>query len=90
MLEKFLFLTILITFSLNSSLFAEFDELGTSARAVGMGDAFVAIADDTYAIVYNPAGLGAIQHKEFATNSNMLYAGLSDLSSLNESFVGGV
>lgn len=32
-------------------------EMGTSARAVGMGGAFTAIADDESAVFYNPAGL---------------------------------
>jgi len=30
---------------------------GNSARAIGMGNAFVAVADDPSAIFYNPAGL---------------------------------
>jgi hypothetical protein len=35
-------------------------ELSTSARATGMGGAFLAIADDESAVFYNPAGLGWI------------------------------
>jgi len=33
------------------------DSWGNSARAIGMGNAFVAVADDPSAIFYNPAGL---------------------------------
>jgi hypothetical protein len=36
---------------------AQFLEVGVSARAVGMGDAFLSICDDASAIYYNPAGL---------------------------------
>lgn len=37
---------------------AEFLKLGVGARALGMGGAFVAIADDATAAFWNPAGLG--------------------------------
>ncbi|MEA3356018.1 MAG: hypothetical protein U9Q23_01555 [Candidatus Bipolaricaulota bacterium] len=37
-------------------------QLGFGARPVGMGNAFVAIADDENALFYNPAGLGDIDH----------------------------
>ena len=36
---------------------AQFLELGVSARAVGMGDAFLSLCDDASAVYYNPAGL---------------------------------
>ena len=43
---------------------AQFLELGVSARAVGMGNAFLAIADDASAIYYNPAGLSQLSQRE--------------------------
>jgi long-subunit fatty acid transport protein len=43
---------------------AQFLELGVSARAVGMGEAFVAIADDATAVYYNPAGLTQLYDRE--------------------------
>jgi len=36
---------------------AQFLELGVSARAIGMGDAFLSLCDDASAVYYNPAGL---------------------------------
>lgn len=43
---------------------AQFLELGVSARAVGMGEAFVAIANDATAVYYNPAGLTQLYDRE--------------------------
>jgi len=43
---------------------AKFLQVGVSARAVGMGEAFLGIADDASAIFYNPAGLTGVQGKQ--------------------------
>ncbi|MGB8658536.1 MAG: PorV/PorQ family protein [Candidatus Zixiibacteriota bacterium] len=43
---------------------AQFLELGVSARAVGMGEAFLSICDDASAIYYNPAGLTQLRERE--------------------------
>lgn len=43
---------------------AQFLELGVSARAVSMGEAFVAVADDATAVYYNPAGLTQLYSRE--------------------------
>jgi hypothetical protein len=39
-----------------------FPELVTSSRALAMGNAFIAKADDASAVFYNPAGLGSIRY----------------------------
>src|SRR5579859_3662899 len=44
-----------------SSLIGALDNAGTSARATAMGSAFVAVADDSSALFWNPAGLGKLQ-----------------------------
>ncbi|MBI5835669.1 MAG: PorV/PorQ family protein [Candidatus Eisenbacteria bacterium] len=49
-----------------------------SARADGMGRAFVSIADDPSALWFNPAGLGFIEHTEAMTNYAKLVPGLAD------------
>jgi len=43
---------------------AQFLELGVSARAVAMGEAFVALANDASAVYYNPAGLTQLYDRE--------------------------
>ncbi len=44
---------------------AQFLEIGISARAVGMGESFISIADDASALYYNPAGLTQVYEKQF-------------------------
>ncbi|MBT3265924.1 hypothetical protein HN371_02170 [Candidatus Poribacteria bacterium] len=44
---------------------AAFFDTGISARALAMGGAFTAVADDSAALLWNPAGLAQLAHKEF-------------------------
>lgn len=64
---------------------AAFAPLGSGARAPGMGDAFTAIADDLYAVYYNPAGLAQLERPQFSAAYSRLYLGLSDGSDLGVS-----
>ncbi|MBN1999798.1 hypothetical protein JW935_19740 [candidate division KSB1 bacterium] len=72
-------------------------EMGVGARAIGMGGAFVGIADDYSAIYWNPAGLGQIRRYEvntgfshnklfnstqFFDNKSAVQAGYSRLNSI--------
>lgn len=41
-----------------------FLQIGVGARAVGMGEAFIAIANDPSAVYWNPAGLASLQRRE--------------------------
>lgn len=67
---------------------AAFEDSGAGARAPGMGNAFTAIADDVYAIHYNPAGLALLRRPEVATSYTRHFMGLTDNSQLTTSFLG--
>lgn len=45
---------------------AQFLKIGLGARAVGLGEAFVAVANDPSAVYWNPAGLASLQRQEVA------------------------
>jgi long-subunit fatty acid transport protein len=45
---------------------AQFLELGVSARAMGMAEAYTAVANDITAVYYNPAGLTSLYGREAA------------------------
>ena len=45
-----------------------FLKIGVGARAVALGEAFVAVANDPSAIYWNPAGLASMQRQEAALN----------------------
>jgi len=47
---------------------ATFLRIGVGARAVGMGETFVAVANDPSAIFWNPAGLASLQRREVAVS----------------------
>ncbi|MBI4778079.1 PorV/PorQ family protein [Candidatus Desantisbacteria bacterium] len=53
-----------------------FLKVGVGARAIGMGEGFSAIADDTSAIHYNPAGLVHISSPCISTMYNQWIGGL--------------
>jgi len=66
---------------------ADFDDLGAGARAVGMGNAFVGLADDSNAVYFNPAGLGFINRAQIGVDYSRLHTGLSDKSRLGLGFI---
>ena len=66
-------LAAFLTFAMSSSVMgqakvgttgAQFLELGVSARAMAMGEAFTAVVDDITAVYYNPAALTTLYGRE--------------------------
>jgi hypothetical protein len=81
MLNRILALTFSL-FSFVTSAFAAFDKGGVSgdgARPLGMGGAFVSIADTGDAIFYNPAGLVQVLRPEIGGMGAVLLNGKEDL-----------
>ncbi len=68
-----------------SSLLQPLDDTGGSARAAAMGSAFVAVADDSSALLWNPAGLGKLQTGQLALHHNSWL-----VDTLQESFTVGI
>ncbi|MDD5687083.1 MAG: PorV/PorQ family protein [Elusimicrobia bacterium] len=62
----------LLTASQNTG--ASFLNIGTSARAVSMGGAYVGVANDASAISYNPAGLSQLSKSEIIAQHTMWIA----------------
>jgi hypothetical protein len=52
-------------------------KIGTSARAVGMAEAFVAIANDASSMFYNPGGLARLKGAEILANHTELPADIN-------------
>ncbi len=72
------------TISKRATTGATFLELGVGTRANGMGDAFVAIADDPSALYWNPAGIATqsrvnilLDHTEWLADTKFNFAGLT-------------
>ena len=68
--------------------YAAFGDLGAGARGPGLGNAMAAVADDVYALHYNPAGLGLVARPQFAAAYTQHYMGLTDGSNMGTSFFG--
>ncbi|MBI5699937.1 PorV/PorQ family protein [Candidatus Saganbacteria bacterium] len=62
-----------------SSSGADFLRLGGGARPLGMGEAYVAQADDISAMYYNPAGLAQLNFPEVLSLYNSHFVGASQM-----------
>jgi len=88
LLAKCCFLFLVATCLTSQALFGEEPEhLRQSVRALGMGGAFVAVANDEYTLFYNPAGLQSVQQTivEILTASATTNSNLQDLSEVDAS-----
>ena len=65
---------------------AEFLRIGVGSRALGMGGAFVAIADDGTASYWNPAGLGSLQRHQVSFSHVQMFDNLAHHNFANLSF----
>lgn len=82
-LKYFLFILIFIPFStlLTKTSFAQITPpinatplpVGSGARALGQGGAFIAVADDATAASWNPGGLIQLERPEFSLVGSFLY-----------------
>lgn len=79
---------MLINVLAGTPAFALFDDLGMGARAPGMGNAAVGLADDVNAIHYNPAGLTQLEVGEFTTMYGQFLTGLDDGTNISTTYLG--
>ncbi|MFN3967011.1 MAG: LysM peptidoglycan-binding domain-containing protein [Endomicrobiia bacterium] len=74
-------LTHLLTYSL---LYSAFEDTGTGARPVSMGNAFFACSDSVYSIYYNPAGIAFLKEPQIVAEYTKFYHGLDDGSDISK------
>src|SRR5690242_3299611 len=55
---------------------ADFLKIGLGARAMGMGEAYVAQADDVSSLYWNPAGLALMQERQASFMYDQMYKDL--------------
>ena len=61
-------LLVLVSQSSWAAETASFLDIGVGARALGMGGAYTALADDANALYWNPAGLSKLEKREFTAS----------------------
>ena len=67
---------LILTLFFVGMAFAAFDDMGIGARPLGMGGAFVAVADAANAAMYNPAGLGYMTAAEAGFTHVRMFSGV--------------
>lgn len=77
LLLKFILVTSVfsVTWSLSGGQPGAFLSYGTNARSIGLGRAFIAIADDASSVLINPAGMTQIKNMEVSLFQTGLYDG---------------
>ncbi len=67
-----------------------FLRMGVGPRAVGMGGAFTAVADDIYAMYWNPAGLSLLKYNEISSMYNRWLLDGSNNENIHTGYIGYV
>jgi hypothetical protein len=86
---SYLILFIILTFltataysqTLTDALRLGYPGIGSSARALGMGNSYIGLSDDATAGYFNPAGLGLLKKMEFS--GGLDYSNFSNDATLN-------
>lgn len=65
------------------SAFSAYDDIGIGARPLGMGGAFVAVADDSNATSYNPGGLSYIEKPQAGFTHLRMFSGVVSYNNAN-------
>jgi len=83
---------VLSMYSSTAAVTATFLQRGVNTRATAMGEAFVALADDSTSLYRNPAGLIQMERKEFSIVHNNSWCGNTDEVYLSVGFpvAGGI
>ena len=81
------FTAILVLFTVSIAQAAFFDTAGKSARAMGMGEVFLASSSDASGYWYNPAGLTKFETKQIGIGYGKPAAFISDLMTSQINFV---
>ena len=81
------FTAILLMFTVSIAHGAFFDTAGKSARAMGMGEVFLASSNDASGYWYNPAGLTRFETKQIGIGYGKPAAFVSDLMTSQINFV---
>jgi len=91
-LTPLIFAFLVLGFGLLSAVPApgQFEDLGSGARPAGLGNAFLALADDGNTVFYNPAGMANLEIPELVSSYSRLYLGLTDNSNISVSSAGFV
>jgi len=73
--------TIVFPQTINDALRLGYTGIGSSARALGMGNSYIGLSDDATAGFFNPAGLGLLRKMEFS--GGLDYSNFSNNATLN-------